>query len=417
MIQFILFNQFLIVLMLIAKYCFGFNDNVHIELIFGIVTVLLFLFKLTGNKSILIHGILMIIIFTIWKSLALSGGIFSYNLRWLLVPIVFAFLFLTVQAGLFYILVSCLICLVQYRLVYHLDLVDNFGFYAHDYFLDNIFLFLGVTVSLAVFYYGELKFKNEINAKNIQLESNKNHLLAATNELETTTQQLTESNNNLKQYANMTAHDLTQPVRTIKSFAELAKMKTMSDKSKKEVISHLDFVINSADGLHEKIKELLDIANSFHQSTPKLGSLRLDDVLLKARTNLTTLIEETETKINIGKLPKVIGSKVKLENVFQNLIENAIKYSPNFQKPEVWIDSEEKKDHFLISVRDNGMGMGKNELTKIFHSFQQRDSSVEGVGLGLYICKRHVEFHKGEIWVDSTKGEGSTFYFTLPKRF
>ena len=415
MIQFILVNLFLISIMVVSKFVFGFTDNVRMELILAIILGLLVIFKFTGNKGILIHGTLLIIIFTIWRSLEVSGGIFSYNLRWLVVPIIFAFLFLTVRSGLFYIIISTIICFTQYYAVSDLDLVDKYGFDAKDYFMDNVFLMTGITFSLALFYYGEIKFRNEINTKNIQLESNKKSLVSTTNELEVITGHLRDSNENLKQYANMTAHDLTQPVRTIKSFAELAKLKFESGKSKEQVLSHLDFVINSADGLNEKIQELLSIANSYDKNTPKLIRVELDAILKTVLSELTILIQESNAKINIGILPSVSGSKVKLENIFQNLISNGIKYCPENQTPELWIDALDKVDHILVSVRDNGIGIDEEFIPKVFQTYLQKDASSQGVGLGLYTCKRHVEFHGGEIWVESTPGNGSTFYFTIPK--
>lgn len=110
------------------------------------------------------------------------------------------------------------------------------------------------------------------------------------------------------------------------------------------------------------------------------------------------------------------ADEVRLERIVSNLVDNAIKYSPN--GGEVRVVARRKDDYVVISVRDEGMGISPDNQTKLFERFQRLEQAevdgIQGVGLGLVVCRRLVEAHKGRIWVESEPGKGSTFLFTLP---
>jgi signal transduction histidine kinase len=107
---------------------------------------------------------------------------------------------------------------------------------------------------------------------------------------------------------------------------------------------------------------------------------------------------------------------LRAERVLYNLIDNAIKYSPN--GGEVKVSARQEKEHLLVSVSDNGLGISQNDQQRLFQKFQRLDvvikKSIQGIGLGLNVCRILVEAHGGEIWVESRKGKGSTFFFTIP---
>ena len=115
-------------------------------------------------------------------------------------------------------------------------------------------------------------------------------------------------------------------------------------------------------------------------------------------------------------LPLINGDSLRLERVLYNLLENAIKYSPEGGKIEVFAKIED--DYVVIGVSDQGIGISPLDQTKLFKPFQRLDRTIahrdKGVGLGLRVCRRLVEAHGGRIWVESEPGEGSTFFFTLP---
>jgi signal transduction histidine kinase len=154
------------------------------------------------------------------------------------------------------------------------------------------------------------------------------------------------------------------------------------------------------------------------------GLLKLE----KSATNISLLIKGVVTEANVrasgyriianlgSKLPKVIVDAKRIRQVLDNLVDNAIKYSP--VETEIVLTVKRQGPDLLISVTDHGSGIPPEELTKIFdrmYRIEQRlYSGIEGIGLGLYICQRLVEAHGGRIWAESTVGEGSTILFTLP---
>ena len=133
-------------------------------------------------------------------------------------------------------------------------------------------------------------------------------------------------------------------------------------------------------------------------------------------SDLHVMITESKAKIGVSDLPPVMADKSQLEQLFQNLIINAIKYSK--KRPVIHIGSEETATHWQFSVKDNGIGIDpryQDSIFGIFHRLHGRDE-YSGTGIGLAICKKIVERHKGDIWVKSQSGKGSTFYFTIAKK-
>ena len=126
-------------------------------------------------------------------------------------------------------------------------------------------------------------------------------------------------------------------------------------------------------------------------------------------------VEENQAVITTNGLPTIVCDAFKITQLFQNLISNAIKFRRN-QAPQIHISADKKGDKWLFSVADNGIGIDKQykeRILKIFQRLHSRDK-YPGTGIGLAICKRIVEHHGGELWVESVEGKGSTFYFTIP---
>lgn len=149
---------------------------------------------------------------------------------------------------------------------------------------------------------------------------------------------------------------------------------------------------------------------------PKLERINLEAVLLQVLVNLRVPIEESCAVVTHDPLPTVLADAAQMNMLFQNLIENAIKFRK--EKPLVNISVEKKGNEWVFSVRDNGIGIAPEYVEQIFIIFQRLHSreAYPGTGIGLAICKKIVERHGGRIWVDSELGKGSTFYFTVPER-
>ena len=145
--------------------------------------------------------------------------------------------------------------------------------------------------------------------------------------------------------------------------------------------------------------------------------VNMEESLENALTNLKVAIEENNAEvISSTSLPKIFGDYSQMTQLFQNLIGNAIKYRSE-EPPKINISTKNEDKNWLFSIKDNGLGIDPKEADDIFKIFRRlhANNEYEGTGIGLAITKRIIERHDGQIWVDSQPGNGSTFYFTLPR--
>lgn len=133
-----------------------------------------------------------------------------------------------------------------------------------------------------------------------------------------------------------------------------------------------------------------------------------------ALSNLRVVIKKTGAEITHGKLPVVLGDQMQLCQLFHHLLDNAIKFRST-RPPQVYISAREEGDDWVFSVQDNGVGIDPKYHDSIFLISEHIREALPKTGIGLAICKKIVERHGGRIWVESEKGRGSTFHFTIPK--
>ena len=234
--------------------------------------------------------------------------------------------------------------------------------------------------------------------------------------LEQTILELKRSNDDLQQFASVASHDLQEPLRMITSYLQLLD-KRYKGKLDADADEFISFAVDGAKRMQGLISDLLAYSRVGTRGKP-FESCDCESVLTKALRDLDRIIEENNAVVTHDPLPTVVGDVTQLEQVFRNLISNAIKYRRKDQAPNIHISAEQKDNEWLFSVRDNGIGIEPEFSGRIFAIFQQlhgRDE-YEGSGIGLAICKRVVERHGGRIWVESEPGEGSTFFFTFPKQ-
>jgi light-regulated signal transduction histidine kinase (bacteriophytochrome) len=224
---------------------------------------------------------------------------------------------------------------------------------------------------------------------------------------------LRRSNEELQQFTYIVSHDLQEPLRTITSYLQLLEKRYASqlDNDGREF---LNFAVDGAARMKELINDLLTLSR-IEGSEKALEEVSVQSALDRALANLQQQIEAKKAIITQDAMPTLKVDGVQLTQVFQNLISNAIKFQPG-QVPEVHIGVEHKGDEWKFYVRDNGIGIAPEHRERIFMIFQRLHlvSEYPGTGVGLAICKKVVERHGGRIWVESTVGEGTTFYFTLP---
>lgn len=252
----------------------------------------------------------------------------------------------------------------------------------------------------------ELKQKKELEEINKSLEK----------KIAERTKDLTSKNQELEEYAYIVAHDLKEPIRSIVSFSQLLERK-IKGKLNTDELELLNFIKLSGKNMGNLVQALLlyTTVNINHENLPENN---LNQILNKILTSIHYSIEQNNATINIGKLPKNVKcDKVKISQLFQNIISNAIKFKKENQGIEIHINCEEQKEHYLFSISDNGIGIEKDYHERIFKLFNRlnKNQNYEGTGIGLSISKKIVEQHGGEIWLESEFGKGTTFYFTLPR--
>jgi len=228
--------------------------------------------------------------------------------------------------------------------------------------------------------------------------------------------QLKRSNDELQQFAYVTSHDLQEPLRMVSSYMQLLS-KRYSGKLDKEADEFIGFAVDGANRMKQLINDLLEYSRVGTQMKPRV---RTDSemVLLKALSNLKLAISDANAEVTHDKLPEVSADSIQLERLFQNLVGNALKYRRDDTHQRVHISAKKSEEGWLFAIQDNGIGIPKDQFNRIFLMFQRLHTAKEfaGTGIGLSICQKIVQNHKGKIWVESEIGKGSTFYFTIGEK-
>jgi light-regulated signal transduction histidine kinase (bacteriophytochrome) len=228
------------------------------------------------------------------------------------------------------------------------------------------------------------------------------------------TKSLEESNKRLDEFNHVVSHDLKGPLRRIESFAQIL-LEDYQDKLDEEGCDSLVRIKNQALKMTHLIDDLLTLASIGVKEEP-LEEVQVAAVVREALEGLDYMLKGVELKVE-NSFPTVLANRTRMEELFANLISNAIKYNDKAKKL-VEIGWEEEDGYYKFHVRDNGIGIEPQYWEKIFELFEvlHPNGDYESTGAGLSICKRIVEECGGKIWVESEPGRGSTFYFTIPKR-
>lgn len=227
------------------------------------------------------------------------------------------------------------------------------------------------------------------------------------------TAELAKSNAELEQFAYIASHDLQEPLRMVSSYVQLLSRR-YKGKLDKDADDFIGFAYEGALRMQRLINDLLSYSRVGRHDT-RFEEINLEKALKNAIENLHLTIKERKAKIIFDPLPVVFGDLGQLTQVFQNLIDNALKFNSK-GSPMVHISARQEEDEYICSVKDNGIGIDPEYQGKLFVLFQRLHTRKEysGTGLGLAICKRIIEKHRGKIWVNSKPNEGSIFYFKIP---
>ena len=233
--------------------------------------------------------------------------------------------------------------------------------------------------------------------------------------LEQLINELQRSNTDLERFAYVVSHDLKEPLRMISVYVDMLKKK-YSEKLDKDADDYIGF----ASGGTKKMAELIDDLLAYSRAGRKgeeFTDTDLNQVLDHLLNILKFKMQDSGALVKIeGKLPVVAADSTQMRQVFQNIIENGIKFNKS-GKPEITVSAEKKGKECLFSIKDNGIGINNSYSEQIFEIFNRLHSGneFEGTGVGLAICKKIIERHNGKIWAESEgEGKGTTFFFTLP---
>jgi signal transduction histidine kinase/streptogramin lyase len=220
-------------------------------------------------------------------------------------------------------------------------------------------------------------------------------------------------NRELEQFAYVASHDLQEPLRTTAGFVELLQ-KQYQGKIDAKADKYLAFISDASGRMKKLISDLLEFSRIGNNK--KLESFDCNKIVENVLADLSLVTRETGAVIQHDQLPVIIGYPSEMKALFQNLVINGIKFRKTDVVPQITISIERKDSYWLFSVKDNGIGIEPQYQERIFEIFQRLHtrSEYEGSGIGLSHCKKIVALHKGKIWVESTLGEGSTFFFTIP---
>ncbi|MDZ7960329.1 MAG: GAF domain-containing protein [Aulosira sp. DedQUE10] len=240
-----------------------------------------------------------------------------------------------------------------------------------------------------------------------------NIVLRQADELAQLAQDLERSNAELKKFAYVASHDLQEPLNQVANYVQLLEMRYEAelDEDAKEFIN---FAVEGVSLMQTLIDDVLAYSKVDMQAIA-FGLTEIEKPLNRTLSNLRGRIHETGAVITHDPLPTVMADSTQLMQLFQNLIANAIKFRSD-KPPQIHIGAERLEDEWLFSVKDNGIGLEPRFSDRIFVIFQRLHTREEypGTGMGLAICKKIIECHRGRIWVESLLGEGATFYFTIP---
>lgn len=247
----------------------------------------------------------------------------------------------------------------------------------------------------------------------VSVKTDITELLESQRYLEEMNAELSRSNTELEQFAYVASHDLQEPLRSVSSCMQLLEKRYLGelDERADEFIKHAVEACRRMRNLIDGLLSLSRVQATAHNLVPT----DTEEILSQVQANLAHAIEESGAVIGHESLPVVSANPQMLLHLFQNLISNALKFSGG-RPPVVHVRAQREDDHWLFSVSDQGIGIEKSHFDRIFHLFQRLHTREEysGTGLGLAICLKIVERHGGMIWVESTLGKGSTFFFTLP---
>ncbi|WP_121356231.1 PAS domain S-box protein [Flavisolibacter nicotianae] len=232
-------------------------------------------------------------------------------------------------------------------------------------------------------------------------------------ELKEANTELQYANQELEQFTSIVSHDLQEPIRTIKSFLQLIELK-LNQGQHDDLKTYINKSINAANRMRELIHNLLHYSQ-LNKNDVVVEKIVVGDLVNEVMQNLKTAIDASRAEVRIeSDVEQIEGDRVQIVQLIQNLVSNALKFTKD-NNPQVVIRCSRENGQVKFSVADNGIGIASGDMEKVFEIFRRLHTAKDypGTGIGLAICKKIVDRHRGRIWPESEPGKGTTFYFTL----
>src|SRR5580698_7718984 len=234
-----------------------------------------------------------------------------------------------------------------------------------------------------------------------------------TQELLRTNEALRQSNDDLSQFAYAASHDLQEPLRMVALYSQMLQRKYFGNLDA-NADQYIGYIVGGAQRMEMLLKDLLTYSQTGSSAEGPAETVDFTAVINKVLLNLQASIEQSGATVTWDKLPAVHAHEIRLVQLLQNLVSNAIKYRSE-DSPCIHISAEGGEREWVLSVRDNGVGIPPEYTQQIFKIFKRlHGQDYPGTGIGLAICQRIVETYGGRIWVEAGDEKGSRFYFTLP---
>jgi len=279
----------------------------------------------------------------------------------------------------------------------------------------TVFVHLVIVFFIARYSAVSKQIQNQLKEGLDKIKSNNDVLKTNKQEIQFQQEQLKRANTELERFAYIASHDLKSPLRNITSFMNLIQRK-LKDYPDESIHEYLGFATSSAKQMHFLVNDILEYSRLGNNKI-ELHDVNLNETMTTIQQRIQSSIEAHQAVIKVEKLPIIRANDTQMLLLFQNLIENGIKYNKSKQ-PVIEVKSAQKDNQLIISVSDNGDGIPSEFKEKVFEMFQRLHSQEEaqGSGIGLAICKKIVEQHGGKLWFESQEEVGTTFFVEISSK-
>lgn len=282
------------------------------------------------------------------------------------------------------------------------------------YWETSLFKWFSLLFALLLIYVLFKLYNYRVVKANAILKQEISKRIETEEELKVVNAQLKETSLEMERFAFVASHDLKEPLRTIGAFSSLLNRK-YDDKIDDKGKQYLGHITQGVSRMYSLIESLLNYSSN-KEANLEIERLDLNEVLQEVGTDLSEIISAKNAQVLYDNLPHIYADKVQLHMLLANLIKNGLKFNQSSVPTVTITEAIDKKDLTILSIKDNGIGIPKEKYKEIFVIFKRLHgkSSYEGSGIGLALCKKIMERHQGEIWLESAEGEGTTFFLGFP---